>query len=66
MTAFYKTETYDKEHLHFGGVIYPSDFNTDYRTKGNGTESWIASRIEADFKREIKMLNTSKKEKSFL
>ena len=31
--------------LHFGGLIYPSDFNTDYRGKDNNNGSQIASRI---------------------
>lgn len=54
---FYKTraKTFDKEHFHFGGVIYPSDFNTDYRGKDNINGSIIASRIESDFRREKKM-----------
>ena len=40
--TFCKTELYQVDHTKFGGVIYASDFNTDY-TKGN-----IASRIESD------------------
>ncbi len=52
---FYTTETFDKEHIHFGGLIYPSDYNTDYRGKDNINGSIIASRIESDFRREKKM-----------
>lgn len=59
MTEFYKTETFDKEHIHFGGVIYSSDFNTDYRGKDNTNGSAIAARIESDFKREKKMLTNN-------
>lgn len=46
---------FDKEHRHFGGLIYPSDFNTDYREDDNINGSSIASRIESDFKREKKL-----------
>ncbi len=63
MTDFYKirTETFDKEHIHFGGIIYPSDFNTDYRGKDNANGSTIASRIESDFRRERKALSKNSK-----
>lgn len=50
-----KTEIFDKKHRHFGGLIYPSDFNTDYRKNDNTYESAIASRIESDFRREQKL-----------
>jgi len=49
------TETFDKEHRHFGGTIYPSDFNTDYRGKDSTNSSSIAARIMSDFRREKKM-----------
>ncbi len=64
MTDFYKivTETFDKEHIHFGGIIYLSDFNTDYRGKDNTNGSSIASRIESDFRRERKALSKNSKE----
>ena len=52
MTNYYTTEIFDKEHIHCGGVIYPSDFNTDYRGSDNTNGSAIAARIEADFKWE--------------
>lgn len=45
---FHKTETYDKEHLHFGGIIYSSDYNTDYRRKNNTHGSPIAKHIADD------------------
>ncbi len=62
MTDFYKirTDTYDKEHIHFGGVIYLSDFNTDHRGKDNINGSSIASRIEADLRRENVIKNALK------
>lgn len=39
---------YKVDHTKFGGVIYPSDFNTDYKGKDNSNGSIIASRIEKD------------------
>lgn len=53
----YITETFDKKHIHSGGVIYPLDFNTDYRGKDNINGSSIAARIISDFRREKKMLD---------
>lgn len=49
---FYRTQIFDKEHRHYGGKIYPSDFNADYKRKENPNGSPIASRIESDFRRE--------------
>lgn len=60
MTNYYTTETFDREHFHFGGLIYPSDFNTDYRGKDTPNGSSIAARIESDFRREKKMLGKRK------
>lgn len=57
----YYTETFDKEHIHFGGNIYASDFNIDYRGKDNTNGSTIASRIESDMRWENKLLNNNKK-----
>ena len=53
---YYKTETFDKEHIHYGGEIYESDFNTDYRGQDRKKyeSSSIASRIESDFRKERK------------
>lgn len=48
------TETHNKyvihevDHKTFGGVIYPSDYNTDYRGKDNIRGSQIAQRIISD------------------
>lgn len=42
--TFYRTGIYKVDHTQFGGIIYPSDFNTSH-TNGN-----IASRIENDKK----------------
>lgn len=52
----YITETFDKEHIHFGGEIYFSDFNTDYRGKDNKNGSSVAGRIESDFRKEKNLL----------
>lgn len=54
MTEKIKTKIFDKEHIHLGGKIYQSDFNTEYRGKNNTNGSTIASRIAADFKWEEK------------
>lgn len=54
MTEKMKTEIFDKEHVHLGGKIYQSDFNTEYRGKNNTNGSAIAARIAADFKWEEK------------
>lgn len=44
------------DHASFGGLIYPSDFNTEYRQKNNANGSPIARRIENDaqFDRQCK------------
>lgn len=47
---FNRYETYKVEHTKFGGIIYPSDFNTDYSGKCNTNGSSIASRIIQDQK----------------
>ena len=44
------TQNYKKYHNQFGGYIYNSDFNTDYRGKDNIYGSTIASRIAQDQK----------------
>lgn len=43
---YYKTEN----HNTFGGIIFASDFNTDYRGKDSQNGSSIASRILSDWK----------------
>lgn len=50
------SERFDREHKHFGGKIYPSDFNTDYRGDDNTKGSTIARRIEIDFRWERSLL----------
>ena len=62
MTKNYYTETYDKEHIHFGGRIYESDFNTDYRGSDNIYGSTIAARIETDMRWEKKILKKGNKQ----
>jgi hypothetical protein len=51
---------YEVDHTRFGGVICQSDFNTDCRGKDNINGSYIASRIEADRKREEKLYKSVK------
>lgn len=41
-------KTYEVDHTKFGGIIYPSDFSTDYRGKDNSDGSTIANRIARD------------------
>ena len=48
-------ETYDKQHAHFGGTVYPSDFNTETRRYSPTCGSDIAKRIEADYRRDRKL-----------
>lgn len=46
---------YEVDHTKFGGLIFPSDFNTDNQGKNNYNGSQIAIRIEADRQREEKL-----------
>lgn len=46
--TFYKTETYDKEHNHFGGTVYESDFRY-------ASVSDIAQRIASDLRWEASL-----------
>ena len=39
---------YAVDRTKFGGIIYPSDYNTDYRGKDNTQGSQIAKRITSD------------------
>ena len=57
MTKTNYTGRYDKEHIHLGGKIYLSDFNTDYRGNDNTNGSSIAARIESDLRWEKKILS---------
>lgn len=41
---------YEVDHTKFGGLIYPSDFDTNYRGKDNTYGSSIAMRIISDRK----------------
>ena len=46
--TYYRTGIYKTDHTQFGGIIHSSDFNTDYRRKGNTNGSTIAGRIVSD------------------
>ncbi len=48
MTNYYTTRNYKPDHSTFGGIIYQSDFETDYRGKDNKNGSTIAQRIVSD------------------
>lgn len=61
MTKNYITETFDKQHRHLGGIIYNSDFNTDYRGNDTPNGSFIAARIASDFNWEKKLLKKGAK-----
>lgn len=43
-----KTNFYKPDHTHFGGIIYLSDFETEWKGKKNQNGSIIASRIAGD------------------
>ena len=66
--TFYRTGTYKTNHTTFGGIIYPSDYNTDYRGRDNTRGSAIAKRIISDrnfdyrCKKNIEMKNRQKSE----
>lgn len=47
--TYYRTGNYKPDHATFGGLIYASDFETDYRGNDNNS-SWIANRIMNDLK----------------
>lgn len=49
MTENYYTTGNYNDHTTFGGLIYPSDFETDYRGKDNTKGSTIAQRIVSDW-----------------
>lgn len=63
MTGNYKTERFDPEHTHFGGLIYLSDFYTGCGGKCNTNGSPIASHIESDFAWERKLYKNHQKER---
>lgn len=42
------TRPYKADHTQFGGVIYPSDFNANYRKQNSAGGSAIARRIAGD------------------
>lgn len=47
-------------HRNSGGIIYESDFNTDYRGKNNTNGSIIAERIETDYRHFEKLRKDGK------
>lgn len=63
MTGNYNSQRFDPEHRHFGGLIYQSDFCTDYNGKNNTYGSTIASRIESDMRWEQKLYENYQRER---
>lgn len=67
-----RTSNYKVDHTRFGGVIYPSDFYTNYPVLDNNSKkgSRIASNIVSDWnfdnqcKRNIEGRSKSKKERN--
>lgn len=49
--------TRNEFHKNFGGIIYQSDFNIDFRGKSNTNGSIIAARIESDNRHFAKLRN---------
>ena len=49
LETFCTTGKHEIDHSTFGGEIFPSDFNTDYRGKNNTNGSTIALRIASDW-----------------
>ena len=47
---FYRTGSYKPNHTTFGGLIYQSDFNTDYSGNTNANGSVVASKIASDWR----------------
>ena len=55
-----KYKIYKVNHSTFGGIIYPSDYNTDYRGKDNINGSVIANRIMQDRKFDMQCEKSKK------
>ena len=55
----YITETYDKEHKHFGGTIYDGDYDSYH------SMSDIASRIATDLRWEQNLIKAAKREEEY-
>lgn len=60
--TFKRTTNYKTEHCTFGGIIYHSDFNTDYRRKNNNNGSIIAQRIISDKRFDEECMQNRRKE----
>lgn len=61
--TFFRTGVHKVNHSTFGGIIYFSDFNTNYRGKDNINGSSIASRIANDYQWEKKLIKSCGKDK---
>ena len=56
--VFYQAKSHKIDPSTFGGLIFPSDFNTDYRGKNNDHGSPIARRIEQDNRFDMQCRNS--------
>lgn len=56
-------EIFNEKNRHFGGIIYLSDFNTDYRRNTTIVPS-IAYRIEMDMRWEQRLIEKAKQKNS--
>ena len=51
--VFYQAKSHKIDPSTFGGLIFPSDFNTDYRGKNNDHGSPIARRIDMQCRKSL-------------
>lgn len=65
--TFYRTGPSKKMSSEFGGIIYPSDFNTEFRGRNNPDGSSIAKRIVNDqkFDRQCRTNGENRNRKKF-
>ena len=61
---YYRTGNYNTDPTRFGGIIYYSDFNTDFRGKDNTNGSEIARRIMSDRKFDMQCKRNIENNKS--
>ena len=61
---YYRTGNYNTDQTRIGGIIYYSDFNTDFRGKDNTNGSEIARRIMSDRKFDMQCKRNIENNKS--
>lgn len=62
--TFYRTENRNTDPTRFGGLIYYSDFNTNFRNEDNTNGSEIARRIMSDRKFDMQCKRNIENNKS--